>query len=157
MAKIPRDVFDKIIEMSAQGKPPKEIYEELDIDRAIVYAVRSQYRDKIDARQPELAAQQESGEPDATFDAIMDIIDPEKVELAPESKPMPNPLPIAPAPEPEPLKALRTTQLRFAGAQHRYTVTGNRIGIDGGRLMLDIAEMDDFITELREVRRISGR
>lgn len=53
-----------------------------------------------------------------------------------------------------PTPILRTCQQRFTGENHRYTITGNRLGIDGGALMLDLADLDSFIAEIMEARTI---
>ncbi len=175
MASISKEVFSQIIDLSARDVPPKDIAERTGLDRQTVYLIRSKYPNAIGKRRTELAARdvelRQELTADQATDTIMNIIS-GPVKPGPSAalqqvleSPEPEPLPEAPAMAahmlpraPDPTKILRTTQLRFSGARHRYTVTGTRIGIDGGALMLDIGEIDGFVAELREIQQtISGR
>lgn len=151
MARITREKLDTVIEMSAKGIPPKEIYTALDLDKALVYAIRSQRSDAIEARRRQLTA---AGEPKLSptqaFDQIMGVIAPVKPGPdAPEPRPEPAPKAV---PNPEPPR-LNTVQVRLTGERHRYTVTGKRIGIDGD-LTLDADELTGFIRELESIQAL---
>jgi len=115
-----KDTIDKIIDLSARDMAPKEIAEQLGLERQAVYAVRSQWSGSIDARRKALAGRNIDGTPatvthkpegtvlvqkakeltaEEAFDQIMQTIAPEvkKEDPAPEPEPTKE--------EPEPDKA----------------------------------------------------
>ena len=168
-----------IIDLAAKGVPPKEIADRLGLnDVQTVYSVRNRCAGMIDARRAELAERENAPKlsADEALDRIMGVIAPEPVP-APEPAPEPETIAIEPsdimkeaiaaaASEPSAVNThmlprepapeapnLATVQVRLAGARHRYTITGKRIGIDGN-LMLDADELSGFIRELESIQTL---
>lgn len=107
-----KDTIDKIIDLSARDMAPKEIAEQLGLERQAVYAVRSQWSGSIDARRKALAGLNIDGTPatvthkpegsvpvqkakeltaEEAFDQIMQTIEPKAKDVpGPVEEPTPD-------------------------------------------------------------------